>query len=248
MRQRSAFAVAGAVTARLDAMVQPADRHANPGPVDPAEGVLLARLRQGDAEAFRRLVIEQGPRLLAAARRLLTSEEDARDALQDGFIQAFRALPGFQEQSRLSTWLHRIVINAALMRLRRRRVRAEESIEPLLPMFAEDGHQAAPASAWFSSPDDSAERRLERRETRDLVRAAIARLPVSYRTVVVLRDIEELDTATVAGQLGISENAVKIRLHRARQALRGLLDPHFGAAEQLPQSAGACPHVPVTPS
>jgi RNA polymerase sigma-70 factor (ECF subfamily) len=136
-------------------------------------------------------------------------------------VQAFRALPRFEGQSRLSTWLHRIVVNAALMKLRRARARPEEPIEPLLPGFHADGHAAVEYRAW----EEGADRMLERAELRARVRAAIDRLPERYRTVLVLRDIEELGTGEVARLLGVTPNAVKIRLHRARQALRGLLEP-----------------------
>lgn len=187
------------------------------------ESELLARLRAGDDRAYERLVIEQGGRLLAVARRFLRNEEDARDCLQECFVQAFRALPRFEGSSKLSTWLHRILVNAALMRLRSRRARPEESIEPLLPRFLDDGHSAVSYRDWSPAADDL----LERAETRRFVRAAIDRLPETYRTVLVLRDLEDLDTAEVADLLGVTANAVKIRLHRARQALRQLLDLHW---------------------
>lgn len=187
------------------------------------ESVLLAGLRSGNQDAYSHLVKRHGGRLLEVSRRLLRSEEDARDALQDAFLQAFRALPRFEGQSSLGTWLHRIAVNACLMRLRTRKARPEESIEPLLPRFAEDGHQQIPAVDW----PEPCDRLLERREVREMVRQAIDRLPESYRTVLLLRDIEEMDTAEVARALEITENAVKIRLHRARQALRELLDANM---------------------
>ena len=185
------------------------------------EQSLLAGLRAGDEAAFEELVTTHGGRLLAVARRLLRCEEEARDALQDAFLQAFRALPRFEGQARLGTWLHRIVVNASLMRLRSRRTRPEEPIEPLLPTFKEDGHQTAPAADW----PEPCDRLVERREVRELVRQTIDHLPDGYRPVLLLRDIEDLDTEEVAQLLGITANAVKIRLHRARQALRELLDP-----------------------
>ncbi len=154
------------------------------------------------------------------ARRFLKSEDDAQDALQDAFIQAFRALPRFEGHCQLGTWLHRIVVNCSLMKLRSQRARPEESIEPLLPRFQEDGHQAHPAADW-----EEPSTLLERQDLRQRVRQSIDRLPEGHRTVLLLRDIEELDTAETAAALGISENAVKVRLHRARQALRELLDP-----------------------
>ncbi len=165
--------------------------------------------------------------MLAVARRMLRHEEEARDAVQEAFVLAFRGLPRFEGQSRLGTWLHRIVVNAALMKLRRRRAHPEESIEPLLPTFLDDGHSTTSYSDW----PESADRMLERAEVRERVRASIDRLPATYRTVLLLRDIEELDTGEVAEALGISANAVKIRLHRARQALRELLDPHLRQGE-----------------
>lgn len=187
------------------------------------EQALLAGLRAGDDRAYESLVSEHGGRMLAVARRLLRDDEEARDAVQEAFVLAFRGLPRFAGQSRLSTWLHRIVVNASLMRLRSRRAHPEESIEPLLPTFLEDGHSSATYGEW----PESADRLLERAEVRERVRASIDRLPVTYRTVLLLRDLEELDTGEVARALGISANAVKIRLHRARQALRELLDPHL---------------------
>lgn len=191
------------------------------------EGALLAALRGGDDRAYERLVNEHGGRMLAVARRMLRNDEEARDALQEAFLLAFRGLPRFEGQSRLSTWLHRIVVNASLMKLRSRRAHPEESIEPLLPTFLEDGHSSVSYGDW----PESADRLLERAEVRERVRASIDRLPVTYRTVLLLRDIEELDTGEVAEALGISANAVKIRLHRARQALRELLDPHLRQGE-----------------
>jgi len=184
------------------------------------EAQFVAALRAGDGRAYERLVSEFGGRMLAVARRILRSEEDARDALQEAYLQAFRALPRFEGQARISTWLHRIVVNAALMKIRSKKARPEESIEPLLPTFRDDGHATVAFCGW----DETADQLLERRETREMLRAAIDRLPESYRTVLMLRDIEELDTQEVAELLGVTANAVKIRLHRARQALRELLD------------------------
>jgi RNA polymerase sigma-70 factor (ECF subfamily) len=192
------------------------------------DAALVAKLRNGDSGAFEQLVRRDTPRLLRVARRFFDSEEDARDAVQDAFVAAFRSIRDFESSSLLSTWLHRIVINACLMKLRSRRRKPEEDIEQYLPRFLEDGHQVESSTAW----SESAETMLERTETRHLVRDAIARLPETYRVVLTLRDIEELTNDEAAEILGISPNAVKIRLHRGRQALRTLLDPHMrGAAK-----------------
>ncbi|MGE0821603.1 MAG: sigma-70 family RNA polymerase sigma factor [Candidatus Binatia bacterium] len=199
-------------------------------PSDDDEVSLLAGLRANNPQAFERLVRTHSSHLLAVTRRLLRSEEDARDALQDAFLSAFRALHTFEEGSLLSTWLHRIAVNAALMKLRIRKRRPEESIEDLLPKFTEDGHREDGHRGNPTKPWKNPDALLERQETRAIVREGIDRLPETYRTVLLLRDIEELDTEEAAQMLGISPNAVKIRLHRARQALRTLLDPHFREA------------------
>ena len=187
------------------------------------EAALLAGLRAGDESVFEEVVRRFGPRMLATARRLLRNEEDARDAVQEAFLAAFKGIGGFDGRARLSTWLHRIGVNAALMRLRRKRQQPELSLSDLLPRFQDDGHHAEPVAPW----DGAAERVLEQKETRAQIRAAIDSLPDDYRTILLVRDIEGLDTAEAARQLGVSEGVVRTRLHRARQALRTLLDPHF---------------------
>lgn len=184
---------------------------------------MMARLRGRDPAAFEELVRRHGGAMLAVARRLLRNEDDARDAVQDAFVSVLRAVDGFRGDAQLSTWLHRIAVNAALMRLRQRPRQTERTIDPLLPQFLEDGHQMQPARAW----GQSAEEVLDREETRRTVRQMIDELPESYRIVLQLRDIEELSTAETAALLQMSESAVKVRLHRARQALRTRLDQLF---------------------
>ena len=181
---------------------------------------LVARLQRGDDTAFEAVVRAHGGRLLAVARRFLGNEEDARDAVQDAFIRAYKAIHTFEARAQLYTWLHRILVNTALMKLRERRRRPTESIEDLLPAYATDGHQAVASRDWSDAV-------LERKETAAIVREAIALLPDQYREVLVLRDIEEKDTAEAAEILGTTSNVVKVRLHRARQALRTLLDREF---------------------
>jgi RNA polymerase sigma-70 factor, ECF subfamily len=191
------------------------------------DSALLTKLRVGDATAYETLVRTYSGRLLAVTRRLLRNDDDARDALQDAFLSVFRALHTFEEGSLLSTWLHRIAVNAALMKLRTRRRHPEDSIEDLLPKYTEDGHREDGHRGNPTKPWKEPEGLLQQQETRALVRECIDRLPETYRTVLLPRDIEELDTEEAAHMIGISPNAVKIRLHRARQALRTLLDPHF---------------------
>ena len=184
------------------------------------DAALIAGLKAGDSTAFETLLREHGPRLLRLAQRFLHNEDDARDVLQDAMVAVYRSIGSFESGSALSTWLHRIVVNSALMKLRTKKRRPEEEIESLLPRFAEDGHQREPSTPWSESADNV----LEREELRVAVRAAIDRLPEAYRIVLQLRDIEEMSTAETAEVLGTTKNVVKIRLHRARQALRTLLD------------------------
>lgn len=184
---------------------------------------LIARLKAGDEAAFDDLVRHAGGRMLAVARRMMTREEDAQDAVQDAFLSAFKSLDRFDGRSQLTTWLHRITVNACLMKLRSQRRRPERPIEDMLPRFLDDGHQEKPARSW--KPADCCG--IEQAEVRELVRAKIAELPEPYRVVLMLRDIEELDTEETADMLGLSAAAVKTRLHRARQALRELLDSSF---------------------
>jgi RNA polymerase sigma-70 factor, ECF subfamily len=180
-----------------------------------AEADLVARMRAGDEDAFALIVHRYTPRLLAVAGRFLRSEEDRADAVQDAFLSAFRSLGSFAGKARLSTWLHRIVVNACLMKLRRRSRTAEIPLDDLLP--SGNGQWLSQAPQAMSS--------LTSAETRAQVRMCIERLPPSYRTVLVLRDLDELDTDRTARKIGTTHAVVKTRLHRARRALRALLAP-----------------------
>lgn len=184
------------------------------------DATLRTRVIAGDPAAFESLVRLYGPRMLTVARRILGNDDDAADAVQEAFLSAFRSLGRFESQSSLGTWLHRIAVNAALMRLRTRRRRPERSIDELLPTFKEDGHRNVEREAWTDCPEVL----LARRETASLIRAKIDELPCDYRTVLILRDIEGLDTEDTATYLGLQVGAVKTRLHRARMALRELLE------------------------
>lgn len=191
-----------------------------------SEAELVAALRAGHEWAFETMVRIYGGRLLAVARRFTRIEEDARDIVQSAYLNAFRALDGFEGGAQLATWLHRIVVNTALMKLRSQRRKPEESIEPLLPTYQADSHHVEQFADWTASPDEL----LMRQETRGVVRACIEQLPDNYRTVLLLRDIEEMSTQEVAVALTMTPTAVKVRLHRARQALSTLLRREFADA------------------
>jgi RNA polymerase sigma-70 factor, ECF subfamily len=185
------------------------------------EADLVAGLRRGDAACTSTFVRTYGGPMLSVARRMLRHDEDARDCVQEAMIQALRQIDGFEGRAALRTWLHRIVVNRALMRLRARASRAEDSLDQLMPQFDHTGHLIGPTEM----PEVSIEDLIEQNDVRRMVRAAIDRLPDGMRTIILLRDVEGYDTEEVAGMLGISTGAAKVRLHRARNALRKLLEP-----------------------
>ena len=155
------------------------------------------------------------------AERLLKQRELAEDAVQDAFIAAFKNIEQFEQRSSLKTWLHRITVNAALARLRQINKRAEQSIDELLPEF--DRYDCRIENSWTFLT--SIEEVLDSENLRERVKHYVNELPDSYRIVLLLRDIEDFNTAEVAEQLSISEANVKVRLHRARAALKKLLEP-----------------------
>jgi RNA polymerase sigma-70 factor (ECF subfamily) len=189
-------------------------------PPETDEQALVERLRADDEAAYEEVVRRFSPRMLSVARRLLTQEQDAQDAVQDAFLSAFKALHSFQGDARLATWLHRIVVNAALMKLRSKRRKPEAAIDDLLPKYHEDGHRRGNGD-WRVTHDTA----VQTAEIKEQVLHAIDQLPDLYREILLLRDIEELSTEETAQQLEITEGAVKTRLHRARLALRESLDP-----------------------
>jgi RNA polymerase sigma-70 factor (ECF subfamily) len=186
------------------------------------EAQVLAGMRRGDDDAFEQVFRRYGARMIATARRLLGNEDDARDAVQEAMLSAFKAVGRFEGGSQIGTWLHRIVVNAALMRLRSRKRKPESSIEELLPTYQTDGHRT------LHPPDDLyPDEALEQSQLLALLRECVQDLPDAYRQVYVLRDVEELSCEEVAMAMDLTPNAVKIRLHRARQALMTLVRKRY---------------------
>ncbi|MFY0610348.1 MAG: sigma-70 family RNA polymerase sigma factor [Hyphomicrobiaceae bacterium] len=181
----------------------------------------MRRLRAADRQAAETLVRVHSRWMLALAFRLTGDSSLAQDCVQESFLNAFRKIDTFESRSTLKTWLHRIVVNATLMKLRSRRRANEQSIDDLLPEF--DSNDCRLEAPWkiIEQPDAL----LERSETATIVRAMINQLPENYRLVLLLRDIEEMSTQEVAEALETTQTAVKLRLHRARAALKKLLEP-----------------------
>lgn len=159
--------------------------------------------------------------MLAVARRILDDAELAQDCVPDSFISALQKLDTFEGRSTLKTWLHRIVVNAALMKLPSRRRANEQTIDNLLP--ESDSNDCRLEAPWQTT--ESPDHLFERNETAGLVREKINELPETYRIVLMLRDIEELSTRDVAELLEITRTTVKVRLHRPRAALKTLIEP-----------------------
>lgn len=191
---------------------------------------LVRRVRGGDTALFEVLVRRHNRRVFRTLRAVLgrAGAQDVEDAMQQTWLRAFAALGGFEGTSSFSTWLTRIAVNEGLGRLRRRpaggepRELLDETLAPVPP------------------PDAAA--RVEAREALAVLERAIDRLPPAYRAVVMLRQVEELSTAEAAEALGASEEAVRIRLHRARLALRDAVVDELGrgAREAFPFGGAHC--------
>lgn len=177
---------------------------------DPApDAELLARHAAGDPQAFATLVHRHRDRLWAVALRTAGNPEDAADALQDALLSAFRAAAGFRGDAQVTTWLHRIVVNACLDLLRRR------STQRLVPLPAEDG----PQRGVLAAPDD-----LARRELSTDIEAALRTLPDEQRAAIVLVDVQGYPVQEAAAILGVPSGTVKSRCARGRARLVTLLD------------------------
>jgi RNA polymerase sigma-70 factor (ECF subfamily) len=175
---------------------------------------VVDRVRAGDTPLFELLMRRHNQRLYHAARSILRDEAEVEDVLQEAYVSAFTHLDQFQGRARFSTWLTRIAVHAALHRSNRKRrfTAAEEVVDDL------------------ESPEAGPEKRAFHGELRQILEAAIDRVPDGYRTVFMLREVEGLSTAETAACLSIPEETVKTRLHRARQQLRRQLDHALGTA------------------
>ncbi len=169
---------------------------------------LIAACRRGDPRSFEEVVRRTYRQVYTQALRLVTDRKDAEDVAQDAYLRVFRALKGFRGDAQFETWLYRIVANAAMSHLRRRQRFGDVLAEPEDAPLPE-----IPSSA---RTDDQA---VDRRVLEDALNA----LPASLRTVVVLKDVYGLSCQEIGDQIGVSEGAVKVRLHRARRRLRLML-------------------------
>jgi RNA polymerase sigma-70 factor (ECF subfamily) len=194
----------------------------------------------GDTAMFEILMRRHNQRLYRIARAILHDDAEAEDLIQDSYVRAYQHLRQFEGRARFSTWLSRIAVHEALAR-RRRRGRYEE----MKPMSEDQGERQGEKMDRFASSEPSPEQQVSSLETRRLLEHAIVALPEIYRTVFVMRDVEDMDTADTAAVLEISEENVKTRLHRARALLRKRLyaQARTSAAEAFPFHAVRCDRV-----
>lgn len=184
---------------------------------DPNETQLIAGLRAGDEAALVRMMREYQGRVFGLALRLTGSRQDAEEVFQDVFLTVFRKIEGFRGDSKLSTWIYRITTNVALMRIRKRPKIADLPLEEELgPSMTPADTLAEPVADWSHLPFNE----VARKELLECLEAALAKLPVEYRSVFVLRDIEGLPAEEACAVLNLSTPALKSRLHRARLFVR----------------------------
>jgi RNA polymerase sigma-70 factor (ECF subfamily) len=185
-------------------------------PVIPAEeAALVERAKAGDVNAFAELVRISQAEVYTLAYRLTGNEDDARDVAQDAYLRAFKALKRFRGDARFSTWMYRITANCASSHLSRRSKSSHDELSDDDAMADE-------------RPESNPEGMAEAGALRDRMTSALAELPAPLRAVVVLRDVYDLPHEAIASELGITEAAAKVRLHRARRKLRERLFPMPG--------------------
>jgi RNA polymerase sigma-70 factor (ECF subfamily) len=185
------------------------------------ESVLVDAARNGDVGAFEQLVRRYDRNVFRIAQRITQNREDAEDVVQDAFLKAFQNLGQFQGQSKFYTWLVRIAVNEALMRLRRRRPERMVSLDE--EIRTEEDSMPREVADWSPNP----EQLYSQAELKDILSKTIQGLPPGFRTVFVLRDMEALSTEETAEALNLSIPAVKSRLLRARLQLRERLNKFF---------------------
>jgi len=191
------------------------------GPTGFQEAPLVEAARQGDAEAFSKLVKQYERKIFRLAKNITQNDEDAEDVLQDAFLKAYEHLDEFQGNSKFYTWIVRIAVNESLMKLRKRK--SDKTVPLDEPVETGEETVVREIAVWEGNPEDQ----YSGEELRDILDKAVQALKPVFRTVFILRDIEEMSTEETAEALGISVPAVKSRLLRARLQLRERLTRLF---------------------
>jgi RNA polymerase sigma-70 factor, ECF subfamily len=185
------------------------------------EPALVTRAKAGDEDAFSELVKHYDRRVFRMAKQITQNDDDAEDVLQETFLKAYTHLDDFQGNSKFYTWLVRIAVNEALMKLRKRR--SDRTVPLDEPIDTGEDEMVREIAVWDENPEES----YSREELGEILDQAIQGLKPAYRTVFILRDIEEMSIEETAEALGLSISAVKSRLLRARLQLREKLTRQF---------------------
>jgi RNA polymerase sigma-70 factor (ECF subfamily) len=184
------------------------------------EAGLIARILAGEKELFHELIRPYERMVYMTVFAIVRNETDAEDSAQDAMVNAYRHLGKFRGESKFSTWLATIAMNEGRQKLRRAKRAKEDSLDE--PVQGEEQEiTPAPLTDWREIPLEA----LERKELREALRDAVAELPGIYRQIFTLRDLDGMNVAETAAALGINENMVKVRLHRARMMLQKRLVP-----------------------
>jgi RNA polymerase sigma-70 factor, ECF subfamily len=187
----------------------------NPPLTEPTDDQIIARVLSGETAAYEVLVRRYNRRVYRAVRAILRNDDEAEDVMQDAYVRAYQNLPRFEHRASFSTWLTRIAIHEALARV--------ERAKRIAPDEVDDSNEA------FRSAEKNPEEAMAANETRELLEEAILALPHPYRAVMMLRDVEEMSTSDTAVALELTEDAVKVRLFRARAMVRKELFARAGA-------------------
>ncbi len=209
------------MAAKVKKVVRPAKNVVKKGKVVPSDRDLVKLFRKGSIDSFNEIVSRYEAKVFNLAMSFTRNIEDAEEVLQDVFVTVFRKIDGFQGKSAFSSWLYRITVNAAFMKLRKRKQNQDVPMEEITPAMEKN---------WLERGDHlstSGDRHAMNNELRETVFGAINRLPDEYRIVFMLRDVDGLTNKEVGEILGLSIPAVKSRLHRSRLMLRRKLQRYY---------------------
>ena len=184
---------------------------------------MISRILAGERDLFYELIKKCERAVFLTAYSVLKSEADAEEVVQEAALKAYNALGSFRGEAKFSTWLVKITLNEARMKLRRSRAESEVSLEDFVDDGNDSDYTPAVLTSWLEIPSES----LERKELRETLRRAVNELPEKYREVLISRDVREMNIAETAELLGITEGMVKTRLFRARLLMQKMVAPEL---------------------
>lgn len=196
---------------------------------DLSDEALVDRILDDDYQAYEELVRRYRDKAYRLAWSLVKDDAEAQDVVQEAFLNIYRKLDTFSGESKLGSWIYRVVVNAALMRMRKRDRRSEIGLEDMDVDVDEEEAAFSDTPEWRIRADEAA----EQQELREQILAAVDELAPKYQAVFVLREVEGLTLAEIADVLDLTEGAVKTRLHRARLHLQAALKPYLGRSESI---------------